>query len=81
QPNQAYAAAGDTGIVVYLPRGGKVDIDASGLANALRVQWICIDNGEAGKTIEVTSAGRVPLMAPDDRNWAAVITARGNGSE
>jgi hypothetical protein len=77
KPNDAYLSA-DMGraFALYLPAGGRVRVDFSGVNEPLVVRWIDISTGEWSSEHHVSGGGKVFLTSPGRGNWAAAITVR-----
>lgn len=77
KPNEGYMAANPgKAYALYLPNGGQVSVDLSGINGALSVQWIEIASGEWGPVQEIQGGARTVLAAPGAGNWAAAIVPR-----
>ena len=74
EPNEAYLAANPgAAYALYFPAGGAVAVDLSDAHGPMVIHWINIDTGEWGATEDITGGQKVPIAAPDEGNWAAVI--------
>lgn len=65
EPGRAYA--------LYFPEGGDVTLDLSDAAGTMSLTWYDIDRGGWGKSVAVTGGQPMPIAAPSDGRWAAVI--------
>lgn len=75
EENEAFAAANPAkGCIMYFPDGGRVLLDLTGMPRDLRLEWIDIQKGEVAKAETVTGGKKLPLAAPGEGHWAAVIT-------
>ncbi len=62
--------------LVYLPNGGKTQIDLAGMTGSFSVMWFNPREGGAQKTIgnaSLTGGGVGTLTAPSEDDWLAVI--------
>jgi len=74
----AYALAdADAAIACYLPAGGGVTVDVSGLAALASATWYNPRTGESSPVEDLprTENGRLSLQAPGGEDWALLITA------
>jgi hypothetical protein len=69
----AYAIASRTEFAAYLPRGGSVSLDLSGMRRLLQARWYNPLDGRFGKPIAVQGGGVVEFDAPDTNDWALLI--------
>ena len=74
EPNRAYclAAAGKE-YAVYFPAGGKVRLDARGLAGQCELRWYDIGGGHWAGAGRVAAGGPILLAAPGPGQWAAIV--------
>lgn len=72
--NEAYLAA-DKGqaYIVYFPKGGQVQLDASDSKGSLILHWLNIDSNQPGPQERLSGGGQISLSSPDNNNWAAAI--------
>lgn len=64
--------------VVYLPQGGKVTVELSGVKGPLTAQWFNPRNGRAGEPLSVPAGQPGSFQAPDGQDWVLQLrqTAR-----
>jgi len=75
EENEAFAAANPAkGCIVYFPDGGRVLLDLTGTPGNLRLEWIDLQKGDVAKAETIAGGKKVPLEAPREGHWAAVMT-------
>jgi hypothetical protein len=65
EPGQVY--------LLYLPHGGKVNVDLGAARDRLTARWFNPREGRFGGAFGVTGGQRVGLAAPDDNDWALLV--------
>ncbi len=74
EDNHAYLSAKeDEKYVLYLTRGGTVNLDLSGHRGEFTVRWIATGNGEWGRTEKLHGGGVVELKSDGERSCFAVV--------
>ena len=74
EDNHAYLSAKEgEKYVLYLTRGGRVDLDLRGHQGEYTVRWISTDNGEWDRTEKVQGGGVVELKSDGERSCFAVV--------
>ena len=74
--NYIMAARASDGSVImaYLPRGGTVSVDMSGIAgSAAKTWWYAPENGTARYVGEFAPGGTQSFTAPDTSDWVLVV--------
>ncbi len=60
--------------LVYLPKGGKTDLDLAAARGAFSVAWLNPRiGGRLTPSSDVTGGRSVSLQAPSDDDWLAVV--------
>lgn len=63
--------------LVYLPEGGKTDLDLSGAEGSFSVAWFNPrDAGPLTTATDVEAGSRIQLTAPDAEDWLAVLRSK-----
>ena len=55
--------------IVYLPEGGRVELDLSDCRGEVTAEWYNPREGKVGKTDAVEAKERLAFQAPDARDW------------
>ncbi len=73
--NSAYLAASPgRAYVLFLPRGGAIQLDLADASRAVTLTWVDVSSGEVGGS-RTTAGGCVTrIAAPDASPWVAVLT-------
>jgi hypothetical protein len=66
----AYALASQREAILYLPRGGNVDVDLQGLVGRLNAKWFNPRNGLFSESFTVAGGKTMTFTTPDLRDWA-----------
>jgi hypothetical protein len=64
-PGEVYA--------VYMPRGGKVELDLGSLTSRLTARWFNPRQGGFGESAEIPGGGWREFHAPDNQDWVLLI--------
>ena len=75
----AFALASPREAVLYLPRGGNVDVDLEGMPGSLRAKWFNPRNGLFSESFAVTGGKTQPFAAPDVHDWVLYLQAKTGG--
>ncbi len=66
---EGYVLAGPREAVVYLPRGGQVELDMARMPGDFHVKWFNPRNGVSGEFSQATGGKVNAFTAPDGRDW------------
>jgi len=70
----AYAMASARELVAYLPDGGEVRLDLTGLPKDLTGEWLSPASGDTSAVLGVQGGGAVVLSAPSAADWVLHLT-------
>jgi hypothetical protein len=80
QPNDAMVKSGTafvmasaSEVIGYLPSGGSIKLDLTGMPGELKARWYDPLDGTIGEAITVDGGVEVQLQAPDGNDWALLI--------
>jgi hypothetical protein len=65
--------------VIYLPRGGEVSVDLTGVAEAFTATWFNPRLGRVGESIQVQGGVPRKFMAPDGADWVLQLKRLSQG--
>ncbi len=68
-----YLLAGPRKAVVYLPRGGKVELDMAAMPGDFHVRWFNPRNGLFAESSAVVGGKVNGFNAPDSRDWVLCL--------
>jgi hypothetical protein len=67
---EAFAMASPSELIAYLPKGGTVTLDLTGLQGRLEARWFDPRNGTWGESFVVEGGGSRELTSPGGDDWA-----------
>ena len=70
---EGYLLAGPREAVVYLPRGGQVELNMAEMPGDFQVKWFNPRNGLLGEPSVITGGKTNRFLAPDDRDWVLCL--------
>ncbi len=75
-PNEAYASRIDTDqYVVYFPKQGSVQLDASGNPGPFTLRWLDIATSEWREPQDIANKELISISTPTDGPWAVLVFA------
>ncbi len=72
--NEAYLAVAETSLMVYFTNGGAVDVILPDKKSNATLTWISVTTGDWGSTAKVNVDNSLPLTAPSDGGWLAILS-------
>lgn len=77
QKNEVYLACNPgKAYLLFFTDGGEAGVDLKGYPGKYSLQWVNVRTGQWLKPTKVTGGAVLPLKAPDQLEWIALLLAR-----
>ena len=73
KPDAVALTDADKLYVIYLPHGGKAELDLPAAARTMQAQWFDPRTGKYRPAPVVQSGATVSLRAPDENDWTLLL--------